>query len=567
VRIYNNAIQANVAFSGALPLTAGWGTAAGGGIAIEKAASAIITNNQILNNVGGRWSSADTADVYGGGIGASGSPAITISGNTIRGNVANAAQGTGSGGGIFLHMRVATLSGNTIVQNSGTLSGASASGGGVFGWDLPTLTFSGNVVMSNTAGVQITAAGSPPNAWAGGGGIEMNAPNPTGHHYVLQNNHFINNVAAFTLTAAGNNSQGHAEGGGVRIANASTALISGNEMRGNTTVTTMTLVGASSNDWGGRPAGGGLYVADSDILTVTDNTVASNVAARRLIVNSVSSNASGGGGALERVQRVTLEENHISDNVAAETIALTNADAVAGGAGLLLMDSSVLMRANVISGNTGYAGNDRGYSGGMEVIGCQLTMYRNLILGNRNSANGKGDAGGVNIDSSVVTSTNDILARNYKAFNAHNESRLTLINDTLYSNTPGGTGEAVGVRERSTVVVSNTIVAGHSVGLNVNSDDPPVALIEDYNLLHNTTNVQGAVTAGTHTILNQNPKFINAAADNFRLQAGSPAMDKASPAWAPAIDFYGVARPQGPRPDIGAAEGTERRVHLPVIRR
>lgn len=162
VRIYNNAIQANVAFSGALPLTAGWGTAAGGGIAIEKAASAIITNNQILNNVGGRWASADTATVYGGGIVASGSPAITVSGNVIRGNVANAAQGDGSGGGLFLNMRVATLSGNTIVQNIGTLSGAGASGGGMFGWNLPTLTFSGNVVMSNTSAVRVIGPGRPP---------------------------------------------------------------------------------------------------------------------------------------------------------------------------------------------------------------------------------------------------------------------------------------------------------------------------------------------------------------------------------------------------------------------
>jgi hypothetical protein len=567
VRIYNNVIQANAAFSGSQPLTAGWGTAAGGGIAIEKAASAIITGNQILNNVGGRWASADVATVYGGGIVASGSPAVTINDNTIRGNVANAAQGPGSGGGIFLNLRVAILARNTIVQNTGTLSGATANGGGLGGRDLPSLTFSDNWVMTNTAGLQVVAAESPPNAWAAGGGIEINVSDSTGHQYVLQNNHFIGNVAAYTLTAEGAGAQGYAEGGGLRIGKATSVLLSGNEVRGNTAVMTMSLTGTSSDDWGGRPAGGGLYLGDIDVLTVTGNTVVGNMAARRLDVTDAGSTATGGGVAAERLGQATFEGNAILDNLAASVLALSGTDVGVGGGGLILIDSGVLMTANVISGNTGYAGNDRGYSGGMEVIGTQLALDRNLILANRNCANGNGDAGGVNMDHSVVTSTNDILARNYKAFNAHADSRLTLVNDTLYNNTRSGDGIGVGVRERSTALVSNTIIAGHSVGLDLDNADPPVVLVEDYNLLKNTTNYQGSVTTGTHTILNQDPKFVNAAKDDFHLLLSSPAIDKASAAWAPAVDFYGTTRPQGPKPDIGAAEYTYARVYMPVIKK
>ncbi|MBA3818759.1 MAG: hypothetical protein H0X17_07695 [Deltaproteobacteria bacterium] len=52
------------------------------------------------------------------------------------------------------------------------------------------------------------------------------------------------------------------------------------------------------------------------------------------------------------------------------------------------------------------------------------------------------------------------------------------------------------------------------------------------------------------------PKFVNAAAGDFRLQAGSPAIDAALPTTGlnPDHDFEGTARPQGASPDIGAFE-------------
>ncbi len=53
------------------------------------------------------------------------------------------------------------------------------------------------------------------------------------------------------------------------------------------------------------------------------------------------------------------------------------------------------------------------------------------------------------------------------------------------------------------------------------------------------------------------PKFVDVAASNFHLQATSPAVNAGVPSTVgldPDHDFDGVARPQGPKPDIGAFE-------------
>lgn len=51
-----------------------------------------------------------------------------------------------------------------------------------------------------------------------------------------------------------------------------------------------------------------------------------------------------------------------------------------------------------------------------------------------------------------------------------------------------------------------------------------------------------------------NPLFVNAAAGDFHLMTGSPAIDAADPASTEPADHEGTPRPQGAGRDIGAFE-------------
>ncbi len=59
---------------------------------------------------------------------------------------------------------------------------------------------------------------------------------------------------------------------------------------------------------------------------------------------------------------------------------------------------------------------------------------------------------------------------------------------------------------------------------------------------------------GTAIIVTTDPKFVNIAAKDFRLQSSSPAIDKGTPLAEVPNDFRGVARPRGTTHDIGAYE-------------
>jgi Right handed beta helix region len=127
------------------------------------------------------------------------------------------------------------------------------------------------------------------------------------------------------------------------------------------------------------------------------------------------------------------------------------------------------------------------------------------------------------------------------------------------------------------IIDSPSASAGNTIWLYETSQASASAM--DYNLLKNTvkiiwgdsvrrnlSNFQSTFSKGSHSISTDDPKFVNAAAGDFSLQAGSPALDKGvqHSVYATFLaryglniekDIAGASRPQGAGWDIGAYEG------------
>jgi hypothetical protein len=73
------------------------------------------------------------------------------------------------------------------------------------------------------------------------------------------------------------------------------------------------------------------------------------------------------------------------------------------------------------------------------------------------------------------------------------------------------------------------------------------------------------MTGGTNDV-SGNPRFVNAAADDYHLKLGSAAIDAGADV-AVTTDFDGDPRPHGPAFDIGYDELVERLLFLPLLLR
>jgi hypothetical protein len=125
------------------------------------------------------------------------------------------------------------------------------------------------------------------------------------------------------------------------------------------------------------------------------------------------------------------------------------------------------------------------------------------------------------------------------------ESRMSLAFNTLFYRGFAvlSCNESMG---NMTAIVENNVIAG--------AFGPDSIVASGCTVANNVVFPQSTALPSSNSIID--PMLVNPAGHDLRLQAGSPAIDAAVPSatLTSKHDFFGVARPQGPRLDIGAHE-------------
>ena len=314
--------------------------------------------------------------------------------------------------------------------------------------------------------------------------------------------------------------------------------------------------GLGDYEWSAE--GGGIYALGATI-TISGCDVVSNTAARTeggygaglhlgycvatLIDNTIRDNSAGagrhgrGGGVHAFESQVTLENNTICSNTASSR-----------GGGVCIYYGQSTLTSNTICSNTT---TDTGSGAGIYLYYPDTTLTANTIVGNVSVWN----AGGLfatgedelRLDNNVVSNNEAVYFGSGLYFEA---AIAKLRNNTLVGNGgPAGTGITAHrdyYGTKSIVEMTNTIVASHTLGVQVDTDCR--ADLDATLWYGNANNWVGDVTA-----LNSRYGDPALARDGYHLTPGSAAIDQGVPV-AVATDIDGEQRPQGGAPDIGADE-------------
>jgi parallel beta-helix repeat protein len=222
--------------------------------------------------------------------------------------------------------------------------------------------------------------------------------------------------------------------------------------------------------------------------------------------------------------------------------------------------------------------------------GYRMIARRNISYGNRNFFPCKcldfdriSDGNGIIVDDSRNTQNkspygiytgktllaNNIVYENWgRGLHVFESDNVNIINNTAFSNSydPAITEGQISVFNADNVRVYNNIAAPYqyrSGFTNKSSTDGKpnnINVTFDYNLSFGGTGFFDSdlgvsdPIAIRNNLVGVNPQFINAGARNFKLQAGSPAIDKGSSSYLVPFDFDRSPRPKGAGVDIGAYE-------------
>jgi parallel beta-helix repeat protein len=274
------------------------------------------------------------------------------------------------------------------------------------------------------------------------------------------------------------------------------------------------------------------------------------------------------------VDDLLIENNETSGSIAEHGIYVSNSG-----------DRPVL-RGNKSWGNHGagiHMNGDFEQQPGDGIISGAL-ITGNLIYGNAASINGGPLGGGSGINMDGVQNSrieNNLLYGNhasgislYRIDGAEGSRGNVVVNNTVVQ--PGNPADdddgrwALNIQDDSigNTVRNNILVTAHEFrgALDISAESL-AGFSSDYNVVTSRFTSDGGDTVQTlaqwqastphddHSLVATPAElFVNAAGGDFHLKAGSPAVNSGSSLQAPAVDFFGVARPQGTAVDIGAAE-------------
>jgi hypothetical protein len=316
--------------------------------------------------------------------------------------------------------------------------------------------------------------------------------------------------------------------------------------------------------------GAGVYVEDAGGI-ISGNLIYSNTAdyyggglylswsAARLINNDILSNTAsvGSGGGVELNGGTPIVEGNTIQNNKTEY----------DGGGVYISGNDVTLRGNTITDN------EAGFGGGVYVINSSLTLERNVIGGNTASS-----GGGLYFWDSESRLVNNVIIDNEGTWRGAGVcvaqgAAPRLIHTTIARNSGGSTGDGSGVTvvddtsnpgtgDVSSILMTNTILMGHTIGITVASGC--TATLEATLWHANVTDRAGAGLIDHTNDHSGDPAFT---ADGYHLKSDSAALDRGVNAGV-TTDIDGDKRPIEGAYDIGADERSRfRLIYLPLVMR
>jgi hypothetical protein len=519
-------------------------------------------------------SRGDADSDEGGGIDYRGSGALVVVNSVIA---LNEARGTGGGGGISFRSNGGEA--DLVLIQTQVLQNQAHFGGGVLVLGTGRLTVNGSTINENVARTS-------------GGGVWVNGTGGSVNVYLEQGVALSANAALDVVAG-----QNHGDGGGMFLANAA-----------------LEWSGADGEMWLNTAAdmGGGLYLTDGASADIFTRGRLFPPSGQYHAAISANSARHGGGIAVNGVGLPTVIRLRSHDGRNPQVIA--NNDATERGGAFFLRASRVFgallcLYDSEVSYNTAAHGaaiysesGATGHGPSVRVNGLRST-YRECLfdaewaqpsvcrggegcsafIGNQSTIGSTVDAEAAsntppdvflttkfvsnvgarlfNYDRPINGSreldvSNSLIAINNlsgSVLNARGDFRVTFENNTVVNNTHGAPMLELGSANRSTSVARNILLAqpGRKV-LDFVGAQPEPDVVED-NL---SNDPELAQYSSTNFVAD--PRF----APNFRLQASSPAVDRAELGNSPGIDLEGNSRPidlpqvvnlRGPT-DLGAYE-------------